>query len=195
LEAGKLSAFKRNIGGWSTSLRNHAGEIIEYGMSHMRLFMIANMVNNAVYSTMALMKDMVSLAFGQVHRLTGVALTAIKDKWIHWTTHQEVSMGDAANRCAGAETTEDLRQLSPAHYLEVGDFINACNSRAGPGKVTKSRKARRCWRIRALSKNFTQWHVRCTCILVMEWKEKTRGFPTPCQASSENIIQGRLSPR
>jgi hypothetical protein len=136
LEASKLAVFKRNIGGWSTSLRNRAGEIIEYGASRMLLFMIANMVNNAVYSTMALMKDTVSAAFGEVHRLTGVALTTIKEKWFHWTTRQEVSIGDAANRGAGAETIEDLRQLSPAHYAETERFIDVCNSRAGPGKVT-----------------------------------------------------------
>ncbi len=119
-------------------LRNRSGEVLGYAAVRMILMMIVNAVQQAAWTSKEQLEAAISSAKGTVHRLTGFSVSTISDRWAHWREHEEVLLGDASRRGSASEnvTIEDLRQLSPAHYKEVEKFIDTCNSKAGPGKVT-----------------------------------------------------------
>ena len=125
-DASRVAGWKRKLGGFDTELRHSMGDTWSYDAIRVFLFMIVKAIQEASYTTWEGAKEAITSSIGMVHRVSGCSVTLLRERWTHYSTHGEVLVGDSSRRGnASVALVEDLRQLSPAHYAEVGAIDDA----------------------------------------------------------------------
>ena len=132
-------AFKRTLKSWVPQLSIKAGECINFQAARVLLL---TMVSTALITPLRWVKDAISMApvFNAVHEVTKVSVSTLKH--LFENTAMEDMDGEQVLRVPVADrSTEtpsvrmDLRGCTPRHLQAISDFIDACHSKAGAGKV------------------------------------------------------------
>ena len=119
-EASRVGAWERKVGTFGTELRARSGETWSYDAIRLFLFMIVKGIQECAYTTWQGANEAITSSIGMVHRVSGASVGLLKERWTHYSAHGEILVGDSTSRGnASVPLVEELRQLSPAHYVEV----------------------------------------------------------------------------
>ena len=132
-------AFKRTLKSWVPQLSIKSGECITFQAARVLLL---TMISTALITPLRRVKDAISMSpvFRAVHQVTNVSVSKLKH--LFENTAMEDMDGEQVLRVPVADrSTEtpsvrmDLRGCTPRHLQAISDFIDACHSKAGAGKV------------------------------------------------------------
>ena len=138
--ASRVLEFKRNIASWVPHLAIRSGEIIGFQTKCLILLVTVSLAQVTPLRWVSGAIAGMSSVYQQCHKLCGVAFSTVKSLF-EGTNVEDVGgvptvMLPVAKRDPDATRVRmDLRSCTPAKLQAISDFIDACHSKKGAGKV------------------------------------------------------------
>jgi len=133
------NSYLSKIKSWVSHLAIKSGELINFQTARILLL---SMISTAIATPLAWVNKLpvMTPVFQAVHEVTKVSVSKLKN--LFENTAMEDMDGEQVLRVPVADrSTEtpsvrmDLRGCTPRHLQAISDFIDACHSKAGAGKV------------------------------------------------------------